>query len=170
MSTLILNIMTNKPMVTMMSKAKLNHPITMALVPTPDLTLPLPKSCAMMEAATDAVCCHSTDTRTKTEAMKMMARAICDTGRLGKGLISRSEPSLSSSSCQPGKVASSRKQTKANMMAMMSRYGNTIMSLNWPASQMRFNGSWSTDRSLASAVALLLHNQEPPSVLIHIPK
>ena len=120
-STLILSIMTNKPIVTMMSNAKLNQPITMALVPTPDLTLPLPKSCAMMEAATDAVCCHSTDTRTKIEAIKMMARAICDTGRLGKGLISRSEPSLSSSSCQPGKVASSRKQTKAKMMAMISR-------------------------------------------------
>lgn len=113
--------MTNRPIVTMISNVKLNQPMTMALVPIPDKTLPLPKSCAMMDAATDAVCCHNTDTSTKMEAMKMMARAICETGRLGKGLISRSEPSLSSSSCQPGKVASSRKHTKAKMMAMMIR-------------------------------------------------
>jgi hypothetical protein len=88
-------------------------------VPTPDLTDPLPKSSAMMEAATDAVCCHSTDTRTKTAAMKMMARATWLTGREGKGLTSRSEPSESTSSCQTGKVARRRTQTKAKMMAMM---------------------------------------------------
>lgn len=103
----------------MMSNVKLNQPSTMALVPTPDMTLPLPKSWAITEAATEAVCCHSTETRTKMEATKMMARAICETGREGKGLISRSEPSESSSSCQPGKVASRMKQTKAKMMAMI---------------------------------------------------
>jgi hypothetical protein len=53
------------------------------------------------------------------EAMKMMASATWLTGRLGKGLISRSEPSLSSSSCQPGKVARRSRQMKAKMMAMM---------------------------------------------------
>lgn len=95
--------------------------MTMALVPTPDLTEPFPKSCAMTEAATEAVCCQSTETRTKMEAMKMMARAIWETGRLGKGLTSRSEPSLSSSSCQPGKVARRMKQMKAKTMAMMLR-------------------------------------------------
>ena len=110
-------------MVTMMSSVKLNQPMTMALVPTPDSTLPLARSWAMMDAATEAVCCHSTETSTKTEAMKMMASAICDTGREGNGLTSRSEPSLSSSSCQPGKVASSRRQTKAKMMAMMLSWG-----------------------------------------------
>lgn len=115
----MLRIMTSRPMVTMMSRVKLNQPSTMALDPIPDMTLPLPKSCAMMDAATDAVCCHNTDTSTNTVATKMMDSAICDTGRLGNGLISRSEPSLSSSSCHPGNVASSRKQTKAKMMAMM---------------------------------------------------
>lgn len=91
----------------------------MAVVPTPDRTLPFPKSCAMMEAATEAVCCQSTETRTKIEAMKIMARAIWETGREGKGLTSRSEPEMSSSSCQPGKVASRRRQMNAKMIAMM---------------------------------------------------
>jgi len=120
--TRILNIMTKRPMVTMMSSAKLNQPITMAEVPTPDNTLPFPKSCAIMLAATDAVCCHKTDTSTKIEAIKMIARAIWLTARLGNGLTSRSDPSLSSSSCQPGNVASSSKQTKAKMIAMILRY------------------------------------------------
>ena len=111
--------MTSRPIVTMMSNVKLNQPITIADVPTPDNTLPLPKSCAMMLAATDAVCCHKTDTRTKIEAIKMMASATWLTGRLGKGLTSRSEPSLSSSSCHPGNVASKRRQMNANIVAIM---------------------------------------------------
>lgn len=106
-------------MVTMINSVKLNQPITMALVPTPLLTLPFPKSWAMTLAATEAVCCQRTDTSTKMEAMKMMARDTWLTGRLGKGLTSRSDPSESSSSCQPGKVARRRKQMKAKMMAMM---------------------------------------------------
>lgn len=118
-NTRILRIMTRSPMVTMISSVKLNHPMTMADVPTPERTLPFPKSCAMILAATDAVCCHSTDTSTKMEAMKMMASATWLTGRLGNGLISRSDPSLSSSSCHPGKVASRRRQMNANMMAMI---------------------------------------------------
>lgn len=111
--------MTSRPMVTMMSRVKLNQPRTMADEPTPERTAPFPKSWAMMDAATDAVCCHNTETRTKMEAMKMIAREIWETGREGKGLTSRSEPSESPSSCQPGKVARRRKQTKAKMMAMM---------------------------------------------------
>lgn len=106
-------------MVTIMSSVKENQPMTMALVPTPDLTAPLPKSWAIVEAATEAVCCHRTETRTKMEAMKMMARATWETGREGKGLTSRSEPSESSSSCQPGNVASRMKQMKAKTIAIM---------------------------------------------------
>lgn len=117
--TLMLRIMTSRPMVTMMRRANENHPRTMALVPTPLRTAPFPKSWAITDAATEAVCCHSTDTSTKMDAMKMMARAICETNRDGKGLTSRSDPSESSSSCHPGKVARSRRQTKAKMMAMM---------------------------------------------------
>ncbi len=115
----MLKIMTSRPMVTMISNAKLNHPSTIAVVPTPLRTLPLPKSWAMIEAATDAVCCHRTETRMKIEEMKIMARAIWETGLEGNGLTSRSLPSLSSSSCQPGKVASKSKQMNAKMMAMM---------------------------------------------------
>jgi hypothetical protein len=46
----------------------------------------------MIDAATDAVCCHKTDTSTKIEAMKMIANAIWETGLEGNGLTSRSEP------------------------------------------------------------------------------
>lgn len=119
LSMRMLSIMTSRPMVTMMSRVKENQPRTMALVPTPARTAPLPKSSAMVLAATEAVCCHRTETSTKMDAMKMMARAIWETGRLGKGLTSRSEPKEPSSSCQPGKVARRRKQMKAKMMAMI---------------------------------------------------
>ena len=71
----MLRIMTSNPMVTMMSSTKPNQPRTMADVPTPDLTLPLPRSCTIVAAATEAVCCHKTETRTKMEEMKMRARA-----------------------------------------------------------------------------------------------
>jgi len=120
-SSCILRIMTSNPMVTIISSANPNHPNIIAEVPTPDLTLPFPKSCAIVLAATDAVCCHSTETRTKTEAMKIRASATCETGREGKGLTSLSEPRSSVSSCQPGKVASRRNVTKARTMATMLR-------------------------------------------------
>jgi hypothetical protein len=118
-NTLILNIMTSNPMVTMISRANENHPRTIAVLPTPLFTLPFPRSCAIMEAATEAVCCHSTDTSTKMDAMNMIASATWDTGRDGNGLTSRSRPVTSSSSCQPGKVARSNRQTKAKMIATM---------------------------------------------------
>lgn len=115
----MLNIMTNNPIVTIINNVKLNHPITMALDPTPASTDPFPKSCAIILAATDAVCCHSTLTSTKIDAIKIIASATWLTGLEGKGLTSLSEPSESSSSCQPGKVASKRRQMKAKMMAMI---------------------------------------------------
>ncbi len=112
--------MTKSPIVTIINNANPNHPNTIALVPTPLLTLPFPKSCATCAAATDAVCCQRTLTSTKMEEMKMRARAACETGREGKGLMSTSEPVRASrSSCQPGKVASMRKTTKARTMATM---------------------------------------------------
>lgn len=52
--------------------------------------------------------------------MKIRARATCETGREGNGLMSMSEPVRASrSSCHPGKVARRRKVTKARMMATM---------------------------------------------------
>jgi len=116
-STIMLRIMTSRPMVTMISSTKPNQPSTMALVPTPLLTDPLPRSCAIVAAATDAVCCQSTLTSTKMDAMKMSASATCDTGREGNGLTSTSDPCRSCSSCQPGKVASRMKVMKARMIA-----------------------------------------------------
>jgi hypothetical protein len=109
--------------VTIISSEKLNQPSTMAVVPTPLSTLPLPRSCAMIEAATEAVCCHNTETRTKIEAMKMIAREIWLTGREGNGFTSTSssEPCEDSlfSECQPGKVARRRRQMKAKTIATM---------------------------------------------------
>jgi hypothetical protein len=55
----------------------------------------------------------------KIEATKMMASAICETGREGKGLTSRSDPSSSSSSCQPGKVARRSRQMNEKTTATM---------------------------------------------------
>lgn len=116
----MLKIITSNPTVTMMSNAKPNQPNTIALVPTPLFTLPFPKSCATCAAATEAVCCHNTLTRTNTDAVKMIASAICVTGREGKGLMSMSEPVRASrSSCQPGKVARRTKVMKARTMATM---------------------------------------------------
>ena len=74
-SKCMLNIITSNPIVTTISSAKPNQPSTIAEVPTPLLTLPLPKSCAICAAATEAVCCHSTLTSTKIEAMKISASA-----------------------------------------------------------------------------------------------
>ena len=116
----MLRIITSNPIVTTINSAKPNHPSTIAVVPTPLFTLPLPRSCAIVLAATEAVCCQSTETRTKTEATKIRARETWETGREGKGFTSRiSEPSSVVSSCQPGKVARRRKQKKARTMATM---------------------------------------------------
>lgn len=90
--------MTNKPIVTIMSSENPNQPKIIAAVPTPDRTLPFPKSCAIVEAATEAVCCQRTETSTNMEAMKTSARAIWQTGREGKGLTSMSVPVSSSCS------------------------------------------------------------------------
>jgi hypothetical protein len=94
----MLNSMTSRPMVTMISSTNPNQPSTIAAVPTPLLTLPFPKSSDMDAAATEAVCCHNTLTRTKIEAMKTRASATWQTGREGKGLTSISEPVSSSCS------------------------------------------------------------------------
>ena len=118
----MLKIITNNPSVTMIISANPNQPSTIAVVPTPLLMLPLPRSCATCAAATEAVCCHSTLTRMKMEEMKMRARAICETKRDGKGLMSTSEPVRASrSSCQPGKVARMRMTMKAVTRATMLR-------------------------------------------------
>lgn len=106
-------------MVTITNNTKPNQPSTMAEVPTPLLTTLLPKSWAIVVAATDAVCCHNTETSTKTEDTKIRARAAWETGREGKGLTSTAEPDSSGSSCQPGKVARRMKQKKARMTATM---------------------------------------------------
>lgn len=116
----MLRIMTSSPIVTIMSSTNPNQPRTMALVPTPLLTLPFPRSCDTVAAATEAVCCHNTETRTKMEETKMRARAICETGREGKGFTSTSEPvAASRSSCQPGNVARRMNVKKARTIATM---------------------------------------------------
>jgi len=181
--------MTSRPIVTNMNNANPNQPSTIAAVPTPLFTLPFPKSWAICEAATDAVCCHNTDTRTKIEAMKMSASATCETGRDGNGLTSISDPVLPScSSCHPGNVARSRKVMKARTMAMIlrwrlaevkryvgllmtySKYGKTTSSLKVLAIQIKLRGSWSMLTCSASNVALFEHRNDPPSGLMQRPK
>jgi hypothetical protein len=86
----------------------------------------------MVAAATEAVCCHRTLTRTKMEEMKMRARATWETGREGKGLTSTSEPVWRSrSSCQPGKVARRMKVMKARIMATMLFIQINFCSSKW---------------------------------------
>lgn len=116
LSMLKLRIITSNPIVTITMRANPNQPRTIADEPTPLLTLPLPMSCAIVLAATDAVCCHRTETSTKTEATKISANATWDTGREGKGLTSFSEPSVSTS-CHPGNVARRMKQKNARITA-----------------------------------------------------
>ena len=115
----ILNIMTSNPSVTTTNNPNPNQPNIIAVVPTPLFTLPFPRSCTIVDAATAAVCCHMMLTRINTEEMKIVARATCETGREGKGLTSVSEPDEEVSVCQPGKVASRRKVRKARTMATM---------------------------------------------------
>lgn len=117
----MLKIITSSPIVTIINNANPNQPNIMAVAPTPLFTLPLPRSCAIVLAATEAVCCHSTDTSTNTEATKMRASATWETGREGNGFTSRSEPRSSVSSCQPGKVARRTKQINARIMATILR-------------------------------------------------
>lgn len=50
------------------------------------------------------------------------------------------------------------------------KYGNTMLSLNVLATQIKFNGSWSTLTCPARLLALLLHRNDPPSGLTHMPK
>ena len=122
----MLKIITSNPIVTMISNEKPIQPSTIAAVPTPLWTLPFPRSCAIVLAATEAVCCQRTLTRTNTEATKIKASAICETGRDGNGLTSRSEPRSSVSSCQPGKVARRMKHTNARMMATILWGGKLV--------------------------------------------
>lgn len=111
--------MTSRPSVTTTRRPNPNQPSTMAAVPTPLFTLPFPRSCAIVLAATAAVCCHMTETRTKTEAINIVAKATCETGLDGKGLTSLSEPSADISSCHPGNVARRMNVRNARTMAMM---------------------------------------------------
>lgn len=119
---LILSIITSSPIVTTTRRPKPNQPSTMADEPTPLFRLPFAKFCTIELAATDAVCCHSTDTSTNTEEIPIKVKATCDTGREGKGLTSLSEPLASISSCQPGNVARRIKQKKARTSATILKY------------------------------------------------
>ena len=117
LTTLYARMKLKRPIVTRTSRPKANQPRTIEDEPTPLRMLPLPKSCATVLAATEAVCCQSTDTRTKTEAMKMRASATCETAREGTGLTSFSEPDSSISSCHPGNVARRTKQKNERITA-----------------------------------------------------
>lgn len=57
------------------------------------------------------MCCQKTESKVIIAEIPREHNATWDTGREGKGLISRSLPSESSSSCQPGKVDSNKNDT-----------------------------------------------------------
>ena len=102
-------------MVTIIKRAKPNHPSTMAETPTPVDIDPLPKFPAIVDAATLAVCCHKTETSTNIDATNMMARHIWLMKVLGSLL--RGGPSAASCS-YTGKDAR-RTRTRAERMIDM---------------------------------------------------
>lgn len=57
------------------------------------------------------MCCQKTESKVIVAEIPREHSAAWDTGREGNGLISRSLPSESSSSCQPGKVESNKNDT-----------------------------------------------------------
>ena len=159
--------MTRRPIVTIISSANPNHPNTIAVTPTPVSTLPFPMVSAIVAAATLAVCCQSTLTSTKIAATNMMASEICETARLGRR---RTLGPSGYSSSYPGNVASSNSTTVAKMIATMIKYGNTMLSLNVSATQIKFNGSWLCGICAASELAFAEHSQLPPSAFTQMPK
>ena len=98
-------IMTNRPTTTTKDSSTPIQPNTAAANPTCPLTVPYDKLSVMVAAAELAMCCQKTDTNIKMELRLIIAKAACDTRLDGKGFTSRSLPSPSVSSCQPGKVA-----------------------------------------------------------------
>lgn len=159
----MLIIIISMPIVVINNRANPNQPSTIADAPTPLLTLPFPKSCVMVLAATEAVCCHSTVTSIKTVATKQSARQTWLRARDGTRL-NCSIPCVSSA-CQPGKVSKRRRAKNASIRATILqitpvsgnvrkerkgakcrmethvRYGNTTASLNVFATHIRFSGS-----------------------------
>ena len=79
--------------------------------------------CTVVAEATEAVCCQSMETNVSNAARVDMARPTCETGREGKGLTSRVESLLSSSSC-PGKVERRIAVRQARKMAAMLKVFN----------------------------------------------
>ena len=120
--------------------------------------------------ATEPTWAHVAEISSKRQDRKLNNNATCETGRDGKGLTSRSEPSSSSSSCHPGNVDRSRITIKPNTMETILRdmslrldfhEGSTYkrgekstLALNWLPCQMRFKGSSSALRRLTIALAL----------------
>jgi hypothetical protein len=90
--TLIDKIMTNNPTITAKESRTPTQPSTIAAGPTWPFTVPYDKLWAIVAPAELAICCQKTDTNIKIELMEIIARAIWDNGRDGKGLASRSLP------------------------------------------------------------------------------
>lgn len=90
-----------------------SHPRAMAPAPTRAVTVPYVKNCASVDAAELERCCQKLARRHRMEEMTKKIRTTIETFLLGKGLTSLDEPSLSSSSRQPGNVASKRMEKKA---------------------------------------------------------
>lgn len=82
---------------------------------------------AVVAAATEAVCCHSMDTRARKEASILAAEAKCATGLDGNGRTSISLPLSSISSCHPGKVESKLAEINAKTIAAILQHGAILV-------------------------------------------
>jgi len=125
----------NSPIVTVTDKNTPAQPSTIAAGPTCPFTVPYDRLRIILAAADVAICCHNIDTNPNSEANVAIANASCETGRDGKGLMSRSLSS-SSSAYQPGKLARSSMVRNAKGTAVYINPSKTISSLNFPQSKL----------------------------------
>jgi hypothetical protein len=115
-------IMRSKAMNIKMLRNTPAHPNTIAVVPICPSTAPYDRLPLITDAVELAICCHRTDIKVRSEAMRARPRAILRSIFEGKGFTALSMPSSSSSSCHPGKLASIR---------MMKRRSGIDVYLGW---------------------------------------
>lgn len=164
--------------------AKTAHPNAIAVVPAAATRRPCVVASTTNAAAEAATCCHSAETRLKSEAIPRAHAAIWEIAREGNGRTSTSDPVRTlRSSCQPGNVAirqiASAERARAASLRCVhqpggvvtsngfvrraySRPGNTTPLRKRPAISMTFRGSLSTSTPPSMALspgALLEHNQ-----------
>lgn len=92
------------------------HPSTIAVVPIRPLTAPYDRLPLITDAVELAICCHRTDIKVRSEAMKARPKATLLSVGEGRVFTSLSLPSASSSLCEPGKLASIKMTKRRSAM------------------------------------------------------